>query len=106
MKKRNLTRTLAKRLLKEKKAAGSWRNLQEEKYPNIPARTLWRIAMSGGEYIPQNLQYRESLGIGSLPCPTCQHRVTTPRKIRRYHSIQDLTPSELQYVFDNREPMT
>lgn len=105
MQRRNLGRIVAKRLLREKKVAGSWRNLQEDKYPNIPAGTLCRIATSEGEYTPRRKEYREALGLGSLPCPSCHRRITHPRIVRPYRHISDLKPEELLYVLEHREVM-
>jgi len=105
MKRRNLGRILAKRLLREKKAAGSWRALRDEKYPTIPAGTLCRIATSDGEYLPNRLDFREALGLSSLPCPTCHRRLTHPRILRTYRHISDLQPEELRWVFEHREVM-
>lgn len=105
MKRRNIPRILAKRLLREKLAAGSWRALHEQKYPNIPAGTLCRIATSEGEYTPRRLDFRETLGLGSLPCPTCNHRITHPKIIRTWRHVSDLKPEELLFVLEHREVM-
>ena len=106
MKRRPTGRILAKRLLRLKKASGSWRAMRDEHYPMIPAGTLCRIALSNGEYMPWKPEYRAALNLPPRPCPTCNQRVTRPRQIKIWHDIQDLKPDELRWVFEHREEVT
>lgn len=95
---------LARRLNREyhKLCKPSWRTL--EKTYDVPAGTLNRIAKSDGEYLPQNPEYRQRLGLSVATCPKCLRKITRPREVRTYKSLFDLSTSDLQYLMEHRLP--
>lgn len=95
------TRHLARILRKSHRETRSWS--QTGKAYGISKAMAYRIAKE--DYDPADPQVRASLGLGPRTCPTCQQRITVPKRVRTWKRLDDLKPAEVLYLLATRTEM-